>query len=85
MDNLSLSNEKNLSNVGITLKDDGTLSLDEEAFKKADSASLKSLFGGAGSYGRDLAFCIMNEGAVKMAPSRNVQDKICSVLCDLGR
>lgn len=35
--------------------------------------------------GRDLAFCIMNEGAVKMAPSRNVQDKICSVLCDLGR
>ena len=51
MDNLSLSNEKNLSNVGITLKDDGTLSLDEEAFKKADSASLKSLFGGAGSYG----------------------------------
>ena len=35
--------------------------------------------------GRDLAFCIMNEGAVKMAPSRNVQDRICSVLCDLGR
>jgi D-alanyl-D-alanine carboxypeptidase/D-alanyl-D-alanine-endopeptidase (penicillin-binding protein 4) len=35
--------------------------------------------------GRDLAFCIMNEGAVKMAPSRIVQDKICSVLCELGR
>ena len=35
--------------------------------------------------GRDLAFCIMNEGAIKMAPSRNVQDKICSVLCELGR
>lgn len=35
--------------------------------------------------GRDLAFCIMNEGAVKMAPSRKVQDKICSVLCELGR
>ena len=34
--------------------------------------------------GRDLAFCIMNEGAVKMAPSRNVQDKICTVLCELG-
>lgn len=33
--------------------------------------------------GRDLAFCIMNEGAVKMAPSRKVQDKICSVLCEL--
>lgn len=34
--------------------------------------------------GRDLAFCIMNEGAIKMAPSRNVQDKICTVLCELG-
>ena len=35
--------------------------------------------------GRDLAFCIMNEGAVKMAPSRDVQDRICAVLCELGR
>ena len=34
--------------------------------------------------GRDLAFCIMNEGAVKMAPSRNIQDKICTILCELG-
>ena len=34
--------------------------------------------------GRDLAFCIMNEGAVKMAPSRKVQDQICKVLCELG-
>lgn len=35
--------------------------------------------------GRDLAFCIMNEGAIKMAPSRAVQDKICTVLCEIGR
>ena len=34
--------------------------------------------------GRDLAFCIMNEGAIKMAPSRTVQDKICTVLCEIG-
>ena len=34
--------------------------------------------------GRDLAFCIMNEGAIKMPPSRTVQDKICTVLCELG-
>ena len=34
--------------------------------------------------GRDLAFCIMNEGAVKMAPSRNIQDRICTILCELG-
>ena len=34
--------------------------------------------------GRDLAFCIMNEGAIKMAPSRKIQDQICTVLCELG-
>ena len=34
--------------------------------------------------GRDLAFCIMNEGAIKMAPSRKVQDEICTVLCGLS-
>ena len=34
--------------------------------------------------GRDLAFCIINEGAVKMAPSRKIQDRICTVLCELG-
>ena len=34
--------------------------------------------------GRDLAFCIMNEGAVKMAPSRKIQDQICTILCELG-
>lgn len=33
---------------------------------------------------RDLAFCIMNEGAVKMAPSRKIQDRICTYLCELG-
>lgn len=34
--------------------------------------------------GRDLAFCIMNEGAVTMAPSRKIQDQICTLLCELG-
>ena len=33
------------------------------------------------SDGRDLAFCIMNSGATKMAPSRRVQDAICQILC----
>ncbi|MBO7247939.1 MAG: D-alanyl-D-alanine carboxypeptidase/D-alanyl-D-alanine-endopeptidase [Bacteroidaceae bacterium] len=32
--------------------------------------------------GRDFAFCIMNEGAISMAPSRKVQDAICTVLCE---
>jgi D-alanyl-D-alanine carboxypeptidase/D-alanyl-D-alanine-endopeptidase (penicillin-binding protein 4) len=32
--------------------------------------------------GRDFAFCIMNEGAISMSPSRRVQDAICTVLCE---
>lgn len=31
--------------------------------------------------GRDLAFCIMNSGALKMAPSRRFQDALCTILC----
>lgn len=31
--------------------------------------------------GRDLAFCIMNSGALKMAPSRKFQDALCTILC----
>mgnify|MGYP003292057781 CR=1 FL=1 len=34
------------------------------------------------SDGHDLAFCIMNSGAVKMAGSRRVQDLICRILCE---
>lgn len=33
--------------------------------------------------GHDIAFCIMNEGAIKTAPSKKVQDDICTVLCGL--
>lgn len=35
-----------------------------------------------GADGRQFAFCIMNEGAIKMAPSRNVQDAICIAICE---
>lgn len=31
--------------------------------------------------GRNLAFCIMNSGAVTMRESRKVQDEICAILC----
>ena len=33
--------------------------------------------------GHEVAFCIMNEGAIKTAPSRKVQDAICTALCEL--
>lgn len=41
---------KALSNIGITVKDDNTLSVDKEAFGKADIESIKSLFSGNGSF-----------------------------------
>ncbi len=41
---------KSLSYIGITMKEDGTLSIDETKFKKADIGSLKSLFMGTGSF-----------------------------------
>lgn len=34
--------------------------------------------------GHDVAFCIMNEGVLKMAASRNLQDAICEALCEFG-
>lgn len=44
------SNKSALSDVGISLKTDGTLSMDEDAFKKADVSKIKSLFGQSGGF-----------------------------------
>lgn len=44
------NNEKLLSQVGITIGKDNSLSIDKEAFMKADAATVKSLFQGTGSY-----------------------------------
>lgn len=48
--NMTKANEKMLSKVGITINKDNTLSIDEEAFKKSDMSSVKTLFNGTGSY-----------------------------------
>lgn len=45
------ANEKLLANIGITVKSDGSLNLDEDTFRKADMARVKDLFNGTGSYG----------------------------------
>ena len=42
---------KQLSNIGITIQDDKTLSLDQDAFQKADMSKVKDLFQGNGSFG----------------------------------
>lgn len=49
--NQTLSNSKSLQNVGITLKEDSTLSIDKEKFMKADIDAVKNLFNANGSYG----------------------------------
>lgn len=48
--NATKSNEKLLSNIGITINEDNTLSIDEETFKKADMNTVKTLFNGTNSY-----------------------------------
>lgn len=39
--------EKSLKDIGITINDDNTLSIDEETFKKSDMLDVKSLFNGS--------------------------------------
>ncbi|MBE5865209.1 MAG: hypothetical protein E7292_03215 [Lachnospiraceae bacterium] len=51
MNNTTLANEKSLAKIGITVGEDGKLSVNKDAFMKADMNSVKSLFNGTGSYG----------------------------------
>lgn len=51
MANQSVSNAKGLNSIGITINENGTLSLDKDSFMKADMGKVKTLFGSSGSYG----------------------------------
>ncbi|MCM1308798.1 MAG: hypothetical protein NC223_09395 [Butyrivibrio sp.] len=51
MTNLTASNAKLLSKIGITVGSDKKLSIDSETFKKADMGQVKSLFNTSGGYG----------------------------------
>lgn len=44
-------NSRLLAKIGISIGEDGDLSIDEEKFKKADMNNVKTLFSGNGSYG----------------------------------
>lgn len=48
--NQTAANKNLLEKVGITLNDDDTLSMNEEAFKSANMTTVKSLFNNTGSY-----------------------------------
>ena len=47
--------KKVLGKIGVTVGDDGKMSVDEEALKKADVATVKSLFNGKATYGEQIA------------------------------
>lgn len=49
------ANGKLLGSVGISIKSDGSLKLDEAAFKAADMGKVKELFNGTGSYGYQIS------------------------------
>ena len=46
---------KVLGKIGITVGEDGRMSVDEDALKKADSATVRSLFSGNATYGSQIA------------------------------
>lgn len=50
MVNSTIANLKSLLSMGITVNEDSTLSLDKDAFMKADMSKVKTLFNGNGSY-----------------------------------
>lgn len=49
--NGTVSNLNSLKKLGITMNEDATLSIDKDAFMKADMNTAKNLFNGVGSYG----------------------------------
>lgn len=54
--NITDSNQKNLSEIGITIGADNRLSIDKEKFQAADTSAVNQLFQGTGSYGYQVQF-----------------------------
>jgi len=55
MKSMTSTMSKALSNIGITVGDDGKMTVNEETLKNADIKSVKSLFYGAGTYGAQIS------------------------------
>ena len=58
-----------LAKVGITIKSDNTLEIDEEAFDKVDMADVKNLFTGGVSYGKNMQTKLLQ---IHTAASNNI-------------
>lgn len=55
LSSMTENNKDSLKALGITIKEDGKLSLNEDEFKKADTSTMDKLFKGNGSYGYSVA------------------------------
>lgn len=65
--------ESMLKDVGISIKEDNTLSIDEEAFKKADAKKLSILFNGSDSFAAKVsgkASTLFNQSANQLAANQ---------------
>lgn len=72
MVNYSAANERLLAKVGITIEEGNELKIDEEAFKKADMNTVKTLFQGRGSYGYQIQTqAAMMESYAKMEAAKS--------------
>jgi len=67
------SNAKLLNQIGITVNEDNTLSIDKETFQKADESKVKNLFNSTGSYGYGVSVksSMMNYAADRAASKAN--------------
>ena len=60
-------NSETLSAVGIVLKDDGSLSIDENKLKAADTATLKKAFGTSSEFAKRLGIIGSNVSSLAKA------------------
>ncbi|MBQ4282473.1 MAG: hypothetical protein IJB96_00915 [Lachnospira sp.] len=55
MVNYTKANKDLLARIGVSIGSDNKLTVDEDVFKKSDMVTAKSVFAGAGSYGKSVA------------------------------
>ncbi|MDY4742405.1 MAG: hypothetical protein SO361_04820 [Lachnospira sp.] len=71
-------NSEDLSSVGITLKDDGTLVLDEKKLKAADKDTLKKAFGTSSEFAKRLGYIGSNVSSLAKANIKYVTNSYTS-------
>ncbi len=65
------ANKKMLNKIGVSISDDGSLSVDKEKFMAADMSDIKSVFNGTGSY----AYYVQSKSAMMSYYAENEASK----------